>query len=220
MTKLHLGCGRKYLEGYVNIDFPDSEHSVQKDLTADVYADIHGLVYPQDSINEIRLHHVFEHFSRPVALALLCRWRNWLRPGGGLRIETPDAMACFKQMLLPFTDFSTKQQVMRHIFGSHEAGWAFHADGWYEDKFKITLSKFGYSNIHVVKTKWEMLRNIEVSATKSLEKLCYNDYETASEELLTMSAVKLTQKREYIIPDSEKSMIRVWMDDWRRVYGA
>jgi len=218
MTKLHLGCGRKYLEGYVNIDFPDSEHTVQKDLTADLYADIHGLVYPLDSIDEIRLHHVFEHFSRPVALALLCRWRNWLRPGGVLRIETPDAMACFKQMVSLFTNFSAKQQVMRHLFGSHEAGWAFHADGWYEDKFRITLSKLGYSNIQVVKTKWEMLRNIEVSATKSPAKLNYIDYKTAAEELLTMSAVRMKQEKEYIVPQSERSMIKLWVDLWRSTY--
>lgn len=218
MTKLHLGCGRKYLEGYVNIDFPDSEHTVQKDLTADVYADIHGLVYPPDSIDEIRLHHVFEHFSRPIALALLCRWRNWLKPGGVLKLETPDAMACFKQMLSPFSSFSAKQQVMRHLFGSHEAVWAFHADGWYEEKFRITLSKLGYSNIQVVKTKWEMLRNIEVTATKSNDTLGSAEYEELVEELLTMSAVTLKQERVRIVPESEKSMVKVWMDAWKSAY--
>ena len=218
MTKLHLGCGRIYLEGYINIDFPDSEHTVQKDLTADVYADIHGLTYPFDSIDEIRLHHVFEHFSRPTALALLCRWRNWLRPKGVLRLETPDAMASFKQMLSPFTNFSAKQQVLRHLFGSHEAKWAFHSDGWYEGKFRITLAKLGYANIQAVKTKWGMLRNIEITATKSYETFCYKDFEKAAEELLTMSAVRLKQAGEYIVPESERSMITVWMNSWRSTY--
>lgn len=220
MTKLHLGCGNNYLEGYVNIDFPATEHTVQKNLTADVYADIRSLAYPVNSIEEIRNHHVFEHFSRPVALALLCRWRDWLYPGGRLIIETPDVMACFKQMLLPFIDFASKQQVMRHLFGSHEAEWALHADGWYEDKFRITLSKLGYSDIQAVKIKWEMLRNIEVSAKKSSARFSHADYEAAAEELLTMSLVRLKQEGRIIIPDSEKSMIKVWMDDWRRVYEA
>lgn len=219
MTKLHLGCGRKYLDGYVNIDFPASEHTVQKDLTADIHADIHGLVYPIDSIDEIRLHHVFEHFSRPTALALLCRWRDWLKPGGEIKLETPDASACFKQMLSPFTSFAAKQQVMRHLFGSHEAEWAFHADGWYEEKFRITLAKLGYSNIQVFKTKWEMLRNIEVTATKTDVKLCYAEYEKAVEELLTMSAVTLKQERVRIVPESEISMVKVWMDAWKSAYG-
>lgn len=218
MTKLHLGCGRLYLDGYVNIDFPDTRHTVQKDLAVDLYADIQDLSYPKDSIDEIRLHHVFEHFSRPVALALLCRWRNWLRPGGLLRIETPDANACFKQMLSPFLDFVSKQQVMRHLFGSHEASWAFHFDGWYEEKFKVTLSKLGYCDMSAVKTKREILRNIEVSAIKSSQELLDDYFEKAVKDLLTMSAVRLDYKKTRSVPDSEKDMIRIWMDEWRSTY--
>lgn len=103
MTKLHLGCGRRYLEGYINIDYPLGEQTVQTDLVADKYEDITRLSYPTDSIDEIRLHHVFEHFTRTDALALLCRWREWLKPGGLLRIETPDARAGCKLIASPFT---------------------------------------------------------------------------------------------------------------------
>lgn len=218
MTKLHLGCGRKYLEGYVNIDFPDSEHTIQKDLVADLYTDIHELRYPDGSVDEIRLHHVFEHFTRPVALALLCRWRNWLRPGGLIRIETPDSMACFRLMLSPFIGFAAKQQVMRHLFGSHEAAWAIHSDGWYEEKFRITLLKLGYVDIQVVKSKWEMLRNIEVTAVKSQEDYGNREFEAAVESLLTMNAIMLTQEKVRMVPESERDMIRVWMDAWRAIY--
>jgi predicted SAM-dependent methyltransferase len=66
-TKLHLGCGQRHLEGYINIDFPASEHSVQDKSVADIQADITQLSYPASSIDEVRLHHVFEHFPRPVA---------------------------------------------------------------------------------------------------------------------------------------------------------
>jgi predicted SAM-dependent methyltransferase len=218
MTKLHLGCGRNYLEGYVNIDFPASEHTVQSGIKADVYSDIVLLSYPHNSIQEIRLHHVFEHFSRPIAIALLCRWRNWLRPGGVLRIETPDALACFKLMLSYFTTFESKQQIMRHLFGSHEASWAFHADGWYEDKFQITLARLGFIKIKAIKTKWEMLRNIEIEAIKSMEILHTADFEKASRGLLTMSVIRMKQNEEIIIPESEVDMIRVWMDTWKSTY--
>ncbi len=75
VLKLHLGCGEKYLEGYVNIDFPQSEHSV---LTpkVDMYHDIRTLQYPDNSVDEIQSHHLFEHFSRTDALKLLFRWRR------------------------------------------------------------------------------------------------------------------------------------------------
>lgn len=218
MTKLHLGCGREYLDGYINIDFPESEHTIQTDLTADVYTDICDLNYDDNSIEEIRLHHVFEHFSRPVALALLCRWRKWLVPGGKLRIVTPDAMACFKMMISPFRSHTTKQQVMRHLFGSHEASWAYHADGWYDEKFRITLSQLGFIDIKIEKIKWEKLRNIDVTAVKSNDFFDYTKYSTAVKSLLTMSTIKHNEKHVDTIPESEKAMITVWMETWNYFY--
>ncbi len=221
MTKLHLGCGRKYLEGYINIDFPDSEHTVLKDIVADEYANIHGLVYPHNSISEIRLHHVFEHFTRPIALAFLCRWRNWLRPGGVLRLETPDVMESFKLMSSPFYSFDSKQQVMRHIFGSHEAAWAVHEDGWYREKFNITLKKLGFEGIKFVTNRWSMLRNIEVTAKKGLNEITYEEYYSAVRELLQMSTVR--DVRVYTINDktpagSELQLLDVWMGIWKDAY--
>lgn len=217
MTKLHLGCGRKYLDGYVNIDFPDSEHTIQQDLVADLYADIHELRYPDGSVDEIRLHHVFEHFPRPAALALLCRWRDWLKPGGQLRIETPDAMACYKLMISPFISFDNKQQVMRHLFGSHEASWAFHYDGWYKEKFEVTLKSLGYCNLRFEKNKWGVLRNIEVTAFKSEQELSFHDYSTSVEKLLTMSTIRIPTKKKS--PEgSEKDMLNVWMRMWEEAY--
>ncbi|MBU1349519.1 MAG: hypothetical protein ABII99_02395 [Patescibacteria group bacterium] len=88
--KLHLGCGENYLEGYVNIDFPPEFHTIQNKSVADKYANIFELKYKKDSIEEIRLHHVFEHFERAVALALIAGWRSWLKKNGVLRIEVPD----------------------------------------------------------------------------------------------------------------------------------
>lgn len=147
--KLHLGCGEKYLEGYINIDFPPSKHTVVIPK-ADIYKDIRDLEYPENSIDEIRSHHLFEHFSRVEAIDLLLKWRRWLKPEGILRIETPDFNRCIS--LFRISNFYERMQLTRHIFGSQEAEWAYHLDGWGEQKFKFFLKKIGFYQIKFKKS--------------------------------------------------------------------
>lgn len=147
--KLHLGCGKKYLEGYINIDFPLSEHTVIS-VKADVYKDIRDLEYPENSIDEIRSHHLFEHFPRAEAVDLLLKWRKWLKPGGILRIETPDFYRCSKWFI--FSNLKERMQLSRHIFGSQEAKWAYHLDGWEKQKFNFFLKKLGFFKIKFKKS--------------------------------------------------------------------
>jgi predicted SAM-dependent methyltransferase len=218
--KLHLGCGQYYLEGYVNIDFPPSEHSVQKSLRADLFRDLTTLSYPRGSVDEIRLHHVFEHFSRPLTLALLCRWRDWLAHGGKLRIETPDLMASAWLLVSPLIGYEDKQQVIRHLFGSHEAHWAIHWDGWYSERFMRTLGRLGFNIESIRKSKWGRLRSIEVLAVKDAAEFSLGEYRIVVEELLALSTVKTKsdQDNARAIPASEREMLRVWMVMWESAY--
>jgi hypothetical protein len=218
IVKLHLGCGRHYFPGYLNIDYPPSEQTVQSDLVADQFDDITKLSYPKSSVREIRLHHVFEHFSRSVALALLCRWRDWLEPGGLLRIETPDVMASVKLLTSPFYSFDNKQQVMRHLFGSHEARWAFHCDGWYKDKFSMTLTKLGFHKLAFASNKWGMLRNIEVCAYKTENDFTYDYLRGVVRELLTYSTIRVSCSDKRSLKGSELKMLNVWIDMWEEAY--
>lgn len=145
--RLHLGCGEKYLEGYWNIDFPEGEHTVMKPKV-DEYGDVRTLSYPEGSIEEVRSHHLFEHFSRAEALALLARWRRWLKPDGVLTIETPD-FATSAAFFLNTTSMKRKFQLARHMLGSQEAGWALHKDYWDKQKFIFVLKKFGFKDVKV-----------------------------------------------------------------------
>jgi len=165
--RLHLGCGENHFEGYINIDFPPSEHSVQTMIAADLFADITLLVFPAQSVDEIRLHHVFEHFSRSKALALLIQWHSWLKIGGKLHIETPDVIGS-AHTLVADMPYRTKQGVLRHAFGSHEASRAYHLDGWYKEKFEHILSKFGFS-VQCQNVQWKgdpWLSNVHALAVK------------------------------------------------------
>jgi predicted SAM-dependent methyltransferase len=167
--KLHLGCGEQYFEGYANIDYPPDMHTAQKQAVADIFIDVTTLDFPDGTIDEVRSHHMFEHFDRPKALALLIRWSRWLTPGGRLVIETPDVLGSFRQIVQNELSFTQKQAVMRHVFGSHEASWAVHCDGWYAEKFVSVLEIFGFK-VAVRESVWNRspwLHNTTVVAVKS-----------------------------------------------------
>jgi hypothetical protein len=148
MLKLHLGCQEKYLEGYVNIDLPPSEHTAQV-VRADKYADVRELAYDAETVDEVRSHHMLEHFSRQQALVLLARWHKWLGMGGLLHVETPDFEESAKKFITG--DIDDQFVLARHMFGSHEASWAYHLDFWSEPKFRFVLRELGFGDFRFEK---------------------------------------------------------------------
>lgn len=222
--RLHLGCGRLYLKGYVNIDYPQTSHTTIT-VKADRYADLRELDYEAGSVDEVRLHHVFEHFSRQWALRLLSKWHRWLKVGGVLVIETPDFDEAVKRYVS--ASFPYRLKLQREIFGSQEAHWAYHLDGWGEEKFKFVLEKFGFHEFefkkilayHSCLKLWragsvinrlpfgklkdatgDRLPNILVTARKSGRPVAYN---TVIEEILRM----------YMAGNEEKTMLQAWFND-------
>lgn len=201
--KLHLGCGEVYLNGYVNIEFPLSNHSVQQKSVADVYKDILTLKYTAGSVDEIRLHHVFEHFTRPIALALLASWWSWLKIDGLLRIEVPDFDKTALRVLNPFTKNGQKCVALRHIFGSQEASWANHYEGWSENRLKFVLIMFGFQLKKTVKNSWKGTDNIDIFARKINKIIEKKEFEHNAESVLT----------NYLLDKSpsEMRLLHVWM---------
>jgi predicted SAM-dependent methyltransferase len=139
--KYHLGCGSSYLEGYCNVDFPPSNHNVNFDIKVDVYADVLTMKYVE--CEEIRSHHFFEHFNYFDTFVLLYKWTNCLMVKGKLVIDLPDLEELCKAYL--FNDTQTKFIVTRYMFGSHEADWAYHINGWSKDTLSYILTDIGYS---------------------------------------------------------------------------
>lgn len=205
--KLHLGCGERYLKDYVNIDFPAAKHTVQKQSVADRLIDIHNLRYSLQTVEEIRLHHVFEHFSRTVACALLVIWHSWLINGGVLRIEVPD----FEKMARHITNrFSSKRKKLvaeRHIFGSQEAPWGTHFAGYTTKRLTDLLERYEFRVDNIRNNSWKNTANIEVFATKTYSNKTVEQFE------------KITQKYlgSFLLDNSgsERKLLEVWMDIYR-----
>lgn len=229
--KLHLGCGEKYLPGYVNVDYPATEHSVMR-VKADEYREIRTLSYPENSVAEIRSHHLFEHFSRAEALAILMRWRRWLVPGGKLVIETPDFLSCAAAYASAMTQ-KRRMELGRHMMGSQEAPWAIHYDFWDAPKFKYVLRGCGFERVSArtfqnavaqrlpgvpfmnlagnllsssfyEKRGGHKLPNIVATAQKSEEPI---DEEAVGAEVLS----------QYLVGREGDALISVWMKDFNAV---
>lgn len=207
VVNLHLGCGESHLNEYINIDFPPSEHTVQIKSGADVFADITKIRFNPNSIHEIRSHHVFEHFDRPTALALLCAWATWLTDKGVLFIETPDFLTSIQMLSSDQYTYTQKQIILRHIFGSHEAPWAIHCDGWYKEKFEHILKKFGFGDILFEFSSYLLTRNIKVVA----KKMIIHDKET-----LTRMAYEIM--RESLVDPGEEKMADVWCNKFDTIF--
>lgn len=201
--KLHLGCGQNYLTGYINIDYPLDHHSVQTKSVADKFADLTNLRYKNSSVDEIRLHHVFEHFPRAEAIALLISWRSWLKVGGTLRMEVPDFKKGILTYLSPLSSQKVKSLTLRHIFGSQEESWANHYEGWSKDNLVPLLYLLGFENIQTKDISHKKMHNLEVTAQKSQKSIALNVItKKVKEYLATM-----------LVDDSisEKAMLQVWM---------
>lgn len=201
-VRLHLGCGEVYLPGYVNVDFPPAEHTVQDQSVADVHADFTKLHYAPGSVDEIRLHHSFEHFDRVTALCLLVEWYTWLKGGGKLIIETPD----FERSVREFIRTRRKQdrlKLLRHVFGSQEGRWAVHYDGWYRGKFQLFLGSLGYRDLAYSSSEWRGTYSITVTGYKLRPFNTRREQLEAIENLLRLSLVDDS--------DSEERLHGVWM---------
>ena len=85
--KLHLGCGRRYIPGFVHVDLLPAPH-------VDIVGPVERLPLPDASVSLIYACHVLEHFGRYQYKAVLTEWFRVLESGGTLRVSVPDFSAC------------------------------------------------------------------------------------------------------------------------------
>jgi predicted SAM-dependent methyltransferase len=88
--KLHVGCGSRFLPGYIHVDCDASLHAhIDVQCTLD---DLRRHFQPH-SVEEIYACHVLEHVSRHSISKVFDIFFSLLVPGGLLRIAVPDIEA-------------------------------------------------------------------------------------------------------------------------------
>jgi|TARA_B100000959_G_scaffold274565_1_gene326635 predicted SAM-dependent methyltransferase len=156
--KLHLGCGGVRWKDFVNVDLhPHSEGNVDSSrggCVADVFADIRNLNLQDNYVDEIFSAHVLEHFTKWEALQMLTDWVRMLKPGGILRIETPDFLRCVFWLFHP----SKKKRDLaeRQFYGNQWDGLDYetHRFVWSARQLRDAFRDAGLVNVHSTHQVW------------------------------------------------------------------
>jgi predicted SAM-dependent methyltransferase len=135
--KLHLGCGRRHIPGYVHIDVVDYPH-------VDHVSSIDNLSFLQDgSVELIYNCHVLEHFKRREVRRVLGEWYRVLAPGGLLRVSVPD-FAALCEVYARTRDLSL---VIGPIFGRQDYLYNIHYNLFDFDTLKSQLEDAGFREV-------------------------------------------------------------------------
>lgn len=81
--KLHLGCGGNYLSGWLNTDYYRNSGRCHLDATK-------PFPFPGGSFDFVFSEHMIEHVEYKSAQVMISECFRVLRPGGVLRLATPD----------------------------------------------------------------------------------------------------------------------------------
>lgn len=126
---LHLGCGTKYLPGFLNID---GNIFNKIDLWLDVR---NGLPFRSGSVDSIYSTHMFEHFYSDELHKVLQQCFRVLKNGGGIRLIVPSlegAIAAYTQQRMDW--FSDSFPVKSDSLGGRFANFVF-CDGQHRTAF-------------------------------------------------------------------------------------
>jgi ubiquinone/menaquinone biosynthesis C-methylase UbiE len=135
--KLHLGCGTKILDGFINVD-------VRKKEKVDIVADISNLsMFDKNSIHTIYACHVLEHINRHEYMNTLNHWYELLVPGGILRLSVPDMEMVFQN----YNIHKDLNLLKGFIWGGQTYKENFHYCGWDLKTISQDLSEIGFSDI-------------------------------------------------------------------------
>lgn len=180
--KLHLGCGNNYMDGWVNIDGPKEELCYDT-IKADIYVRIEDLEYPDNSIDEILLNAVFEHFPRHIAILQLRKFYKWLKPNGMLTILVPDFWGTVK--LLKKSKSPNEQQFwFRHLYGPQDTlQLGTHYDAFDVKKLKYMFSVVGFNSYqYEIKKRWPGIKFTGIKDTT------YKPDDEAIQDIITYMA--------------------------------
>lgn len=162
--KLHLGCGKNFKEGFINIDkYYQAENVLNYDIS--------DLPYEDSTVDEILTEHVIEHIPFKDEEKFWRESYRVLKFGGVLQTECPDMEWLCQQFLESKDEFNEFYKVgsmdhyfghgksiehrwgmiTTHFFGNQNGDGQFHYNGYTKEKLISIGRIIGFTNVDVKK---------------------------------------------------------------------
>lgn len=140
LLKLHVGCGKRFIPGFVHIDQVSFAH-------VDHVQDIRRLPnFSDDSASLIYACQVIEYFDREEVVDVLADWRRVLAPGGTLRLSVPN----FATISKLYQSGAPLDKFLGTLFGripDGENGFVYHRTTYDEPSLRGLLGTLGFNKI-------------------------------------------------------------------------
>jgi predicted SAM-dependent methyltransferase len=145
MLKLHLGCWKRYIPGFVHVDLCDLPH-------IDYKHDVSSLpMFSDQTVDLIYASHVLEYFDREEVKRVLSEWRRILKTGGKLMVAVPD----FRALIEVYQKTGRLSNILGPLYGRMELVTSegtkcliYHRTVYDFDSLRETLEACGYASVH------------------------------------------------------------------------
>lgn len=137
MKKLHVGCGKVYIPGFIHIDLMDYDHIDHKRSVDDLG------IFEDGSVDLIYACHVLEHFKRADIGKVLKEWSRVLKPGGVLRVSVPG----FEELVEIYKKYDDLNLILGPLVGGQTYLYNFHYMAFDFKSISALLKEAGFSDV-------------------------------------------------------------------------
>ncbi len=122
-------------------------------------------------------------------------------------MEVPDFERTARSAVRPFARSRRRRVGIRHLFGSHEASWAVHCEGWTAPDLEAAFRVAGVEPERTARTRWKDTYNLTVIGKRT--------WEAATLETATARARELLA--DYLVDETpgEMRLLEVWLQAFR-----
>lgn len=170
MIRLNIGCGRRIMPGWVNVDV--EQRATVPEGAEYVQSDVRKLPFPDNYADELMAIHVVEHFYLWEIGAVLAEWHRVLKPRGKLVLECPDILKAALYIIKSATENKQMpyQMTMWPLYGdpSHQDPLMCHKWGYTPQSLIGLVTAHGFKFAHEADAQFHMktLRDMRVEANK------------------------------------------------------